>query len=334
MIYMPLDSIPFSLIIPARNSEKTLEICLQSVLQSNLLPEEIIVVVDTSTDRTLEIAQSYSCQTIEVSTASGPMAPRFAGAKTARNPFFVFLDSDVVVEPDTFTKLMSHFHDPQTHAVSGILNASTRTGTFFGDYKNEYMNFIFSKQQKHSDFIYGSLWAIRKTSLIEFNPITKPFGSLVSDSEMGFQLTHAGKKIILDRHIQVKHIKPYTFTGILKNDFVIPFCFAQILIRYRAKNTAQNKRFSHVSLWQTIFSGVAFLALFSLTLGGLFQASLLMLVFFAYWSKFSMQLYRSRGLGFTLGAILFTPIDAAIMFCGAASGFSYALLNPAEELKT
>jgi len=330
---MQIDSAPFSLIIPARNSEKTLASCLQSVFQSDFLPDEIIVVVDSSTDKTLEIARRYACQTIEVNTASGPMAPRFQGARSARNSILVFLDSDVLVEPDTFAQLASHFHDSEVHAVSGILNASARTGTFFGDYKNEYMNFIFSNQKKYSDFVYGSLWAIRRTSLIEFNPIIQPFGSLVSDSEMGFQLSRAGRKIILARHIRVKHIKPYTLTGILKNDFVIPFCFAQILIRYGAAQPLQNKRFSHVSVWQTMFTVIAFFALFLLVSGRFFPAALFLLLFFAYWSQFLLHLYRSRGLGFTLKAILLTPIDAAMMFCGTVAGFGYALFNPAEKLK-
>ncbi|HCM42775.1 MAG TPA: hypothetical protein DIS66_05655 [Candidatus Omnitrophica bacterium] len=169
--------------------------------------------------------------------------------------------------------------------------------------------------------------------MIEFNPITRPFGSLVSDSEMGFQLTRASKKVILARHIQVRHMKPYTFAGILKNDFAIPFCFAQMLIRYGIRQPARNKRFSHVSLGQTTFTGVAFLAFFLLVSGRFFPAALVLLLFFTFWSKFLLQLCRSRGLGFALGAILFTPIDAAIMFCGAISGFCYTIFNPPEKLR-
>lgn len=49
-----------SLVIPAYNSEKFLDKCIQSMLHSNVLQDiEIIVVNDGSTDRTPEIAASY-----------------------------------------------------------------------------------------------------------------------------------------------------------------------------------------------------------------------------------------------------------------------------------
>lgn len=52
-----------SLVVPAYNSEKFLDKCIQSMLHSNVLQDiEIIVVNDGSTDRTPEIAASYCNQ--------------------------------------------------------------------------------------------------------------------------------------------------------------------------------------------------------------------------------------------------------------------------------
>ena len=52
-----------SLVIPAYNSEKFLDKCIQSMLHPDVLQDiEIIVVNDGSTDRTPEIATSYCGQ--------------------------------------------------------------------------------------------------------------------------------------------------------------------------------------------------------------------------------------------------------------------------------
>jgi len=49
-----------SLYIPAYNAEKTIEKSLESVLQQTLIPKEIIVINDCSTDRTLSLLKNFN----------------------------------------------------------------------------------------------------------------------------------------------------------------------------------------------------------------------------------------------------------------------------------
>src|SRR5689334_16518759 len=130
----------FSVIIPARNSGRTLGRVLEAVCASSLLPAEVIVVDDGSTDNTAEIARNFSCRVVPVALGRGPMQPRFKGAAAALFPLLVFLDSDVCVKPDTFGKLTAHFSDPGIHAVTGLLAAQAPVRRFASHYKNEYMN--------------------------------------------------------------------------------------------------------------------------------------------------------------------------------------------------
>ncbi|MFO7595108.1 MAG: glycosyltransferase [Desulfocurvibacter africanus] len=91
--------IKFSMVIPARNAERTLGACLGS-LRAVDYPQgayEIVVVDDGSTDRTAEIAQSMGA---EVVTGTFRCIPeiRNAGARAARGEILVHMDSDMVVE--------------------------------------------------------------------------------------------------------------------------------------------------------------------------------------------------------------------------------------------
>ena len=51
-----------SLYIPVFNGEKTIESCLESVLNQTLKPKSILVIDDNSTDKTKEILNKYKEQ--------------------------------------------------------------------------------------------------------------------------------------------------------------------------------------------------------------------------------------------------------------------------------
>ncbi len=314
----------FSVIIPARNMERTLEVCLQAVFASSKLPDEVIVVDDGSMDGTADIAKSFNCRCVRIDSGSGPMEPRFAGARLARSPIFVFVDADVCVRPDTFEKVLKRFEDPNIHALTGILSPDKSSGSFFSDYKNFYMKHIFSIQPSEVPFLYGSLWAVRREEMVYFRPITRPFGSLVSDSEAGMRLNRRGKKVILDQTLEVDHLKKYTLAGLLKNNFVIPFLFSLLFVRYGGFRQVQaRKSFSHASAGQVLAMAWAFLALyFALARSPL--AFIFLGLFYFHWRTFFSQM-RSRGVLFQVKAILFKWIDSQVMLLGMVSGFIFSL---------
>ena len=258
----------FSVIIPARNAALTLEICLQAVFESSHKPQQVMVVNDGSSDATQDIAAYYPCRILNVNIGKGPMRPRFAGAREAKTDICIFVDADVRVKPDTFSKILAHFENPEISAVTGILNCGGGFQDFFSAYKNEYMNYIFKNRPRESGFLYGSLWAVRREDMIYFEPVSEPFGDLVSDSEMGMRLVREGKKILLDHSLEVEHWKKYSFRSLLRNDFMIPLMFSQLLPVYAdPRKIAAAGGFSHVRIGQVAASFFAFLGFLALSAG-------------------------------------------------------------------
>src|SRR5271170_3921789 len=100
-----------SVIIPARNEEASLGACLQSLIKQNGAPLEIIVVDDHSTDRTREIALSFSSQQVRVIEA-GPLPPGWtgknnavnSGSKTATGEWLLFTDADTIHLPGSLAR--------------------------------------------------------------------------------------------------------------------------------------------------------------------------------------------------------------------------------------
>jgi glycosyltransferase involved in cell wall biosynthesis len=83
-----------SVVIPVFNGERYLADALDSALLQDYRPVEIIVVDDGSTDRSADIARSYSSVRYMYQANAGPAAARNSGISVSRGEFTAFLDSD------------------------------------------------------------------------------------------------------------------------------------------------------------------------------------------------------------------------------------------------
>ena len=93
-----------SIIIPARNEEKSLPVLLTSLRDQDFIPDEIIVVVDQSEDSTKEIAEREGVKTIQSEPLPegwvGKPWACYQGAQIAKGDVFIFLDADTCIEKD------------------------------------------------------------------------------------------------------------------------------------------------------------------------------------------------------------------------------------------
>lgn len=92
----------FSIIIPAYNEERYVGCCLQSLLQLRYDPNEfeVILIDNGSTDKTVEIATSYSTVVVLQKRDCHVGAVRNHGAKFAKGEYLCFIDADCLVDED------------------------------------------------------------------------------------------------------------------------------------------------------------------------------------------------------------------------------------------
>ena len=105
-----LKNIKASIIIPARNEERSLPVLLGSLSEQTVKPHEVIVVNDQSTDATEDIAKKYGARVVNIMELPegwlGKPWACFTGANSSSGNILVFLDSDTFFEKNGLEKLL------------------------------------------------------------------------------------------------------------------------------------------------------------------------------------------------------------------------------------
>ncbi|WP_328663502.1 mycofactocin biosynthesis glycosyltransferase MftF [Streptomyces sp. NBC_00328] len=122
-------------VVPVRDRLRQLDRLLGSIGPGS----EVIVVDDASRDRTAiaAVAVRHGARFVPLPVNVGPAGARNAGLRLVRTPFVVFVDSDIVLAPDTVKTLLKHFTDTRVAiAVPRIVGLRTpRSSRWIGRYE-------------------------------------------------------------------------------------------------------------------------------------------------------------------------------------------------------
>lgn len=104
----------YCVVIPAHNSERFLATTLASVYRQTRAPQDVIVVDDGSTDRTVKVAVEAGARVVSTSGQHGPSVARNLGVNSTSAPLIAFLDADDEWLPEHVATLMPAFGDAAT----------------------------------------------------------------------------------------------------------------------------------------------------------------------------------------------------------------------------
>lgn len=107
-----------SAVVLTKNEERNLERCLGSLSWC----EEIIIVDDFSSDKTVEIAKKFKAVVIQRKLDADFSGQRNFGLKRAKNEWVFFVDADEVVLPDLAQEISSHLKSVSLSVVGFKIN--------------------------------------------------------------------------------------------------------------------------------------------------------------------------------------------------------------------
>lgn len=107
-----------SVVVPAYNEELFIGRCLGSLVGQSVKPDEIIIVDNNSTDKTVEIAKRFHVKVVKEKT-QGMTHARNRGFNEARHEIIARCDADVVVPSDWIERIKKNFTRKKIDALSG-----------------------------------------------------------------------------------------------------------------------------------------------------------------------------------------------------------------------
>lgn len=198
------------IIIPAHNEAAFIEGTLQSLVNQSFLPGRIVVVDDHSTDNTASIVEGFVAQYPFISLVKNTSTDTHLPGSKVINAFYKGLnslpadydllckfDADLLFPKDYLKMLVKHFRQDEQIGMAGGFCHIEKNG-------NWSLEALTGK-----DHIRGALKAYRKECFEQIGGLKPSMGWDTVDELLA---QYHGWKVLTDKALVVKHLKPTGFT--------------------------------------------------------------------------------------------------------------------------
>ncbi len=202
-----------SLIIPTHNRADALDLTLTHLAKQEFSGAwEVIVVNNRSTDDTDRVVCGrpfpVSLRLVHQESGSGPAVARNAGARVATGEYLIFIDNDILVNPDFLQRHLQALNShPGYWIVGQVVNLPEQEQTPFGQFRKTLFPFIPPDEPvRETDAITGQTMSLPRADFESLGGFDENFFvASGEDRELLFRANHRGKKMLLDPSIVVLH---------------------------------------------------------------------------------------------------------------------------------
>ena len=293
------EPLTYSVIMPATDRPPTMDRCLDAIRSAADPPEEVIV--------------------IDSPAGMGPAAARNVGATRAKGSILVFIDSDVVVHPDAFTRIRAAFEShPELAAIFGSYDDAPSTHGPVSTFRNMLHHYVHQGSGGVATTFWAGLGAVRRDAFVAVDGFDDwRFRSpSVEDIELGLRLSTAGGLIKLDPEIQGTHLKRWGVRSMLLTDLLYRGMPWTALMLDRGPKAARlNLRGSH-----GVAAAAFTLGLVATLLGRRRLAAPLAAIYFAINLRFYELMLRRAGPRGAMAAVALLVVHNAAALGSAPLG--------------
>ncbi|MEM9664745.1 MAG: glycosyltransferase family 2 protein [Bacteroidota bacterium] len=273
---MPTAAPSLTVVVPVHYGGDDFRACLDALVQSSRLPDELVIVADGYTDRAWEEALPLALPdgrvcVLHYASAAGPAYARNRGAEVATSDLLLFIDADVKVHPNTLERVVKAFEaDEALDALIGSYDDAPGDSGFLSQYRNLLHHYTHQRSTPAVMTFWSGCGAIRRTVFAEAGGFDESFRRpSVEDIDLGYRISQRGHRIRLDRTVQVTHLKEWSALSMIHTDiFKRAAPWTELLLRYGTmENNLNIDHRSRLSTLAALLAGPAALA--SLVFGSL-----------------------------------------------------------------
>jgi glycosyltransferase involved in cell wall biosynthesis len=181
-----MDKLPITVIIVAKNAERTIGECLRAIQQNN--PAEVVVVDGDSTDRTVELAKAYT-ERIYSDEGKGLSYARQLGAEQATQEYLAYMDSDVILlSVEALAVMLTDLLNSDFVSVRAIESPDRKFASYWdwGHCQHQ----IYARRRSRKDYFTTMASLIRKEMIIKYGfDVSEKY---LDDYDMGIRLGRDG----------------------------------------------------------------------------------------------------------------------------------------------
>lgn len=193
-----------SIVIPVYNEADNLSACLDAISNLEVMPYEVIVVDNNSTDNTVAIANLYDFVTVAHESRQGVVHARTKGFNLAKGDIIARIDADSVLPYDWTINVDDVFQDKKIDAVSGV---AAYYGVALANIVNAIDLFFrrrLSKQLKNRLYLWGANMAIRRQAWHKVKNELCQKGDQHEDFDIAIHLQEIGGKVVFDERLKAQ----------------------------------------------------------------------------------------------------------------------------------
>ena len=195
-----------SIVIPVYNEERNIVDCLETIVAQTIPPDEVIVVDNNCTDRTVALASQYPFVRSVKENKQGRGHARSKGFNEATSEIIGRIDADSRLAPDWVERVKSRFEADDT--LMGLTGIGL---TSFLPLVRKFRSTIFSRSyywfvhaQFHTITMWGATMAIRKSAWERVAAKVCLDDNMVhEDQDVSLWIASEGSKIIQDNSVRI-----------------------------------------------------------------------------------------------------------------------------------
>ncbi len=193
-----------SVVVPAYDESAVIERCLAALVAQTVLPHEIVVVDNRSTDGTDRVARSFAgrhphvpIRVLEQSQVQGLVPTRDHGFAAATGDILGRVDADTVVDPDWVARVSEALTRPGAGAVTGPVSYYDVPFRRSPTRSDDLVRRLLRLMSGDYPFLYGSNMALRADawSAVRGTVCHDPEDLLHEDIDLAVHLRRAGIEV-------------------------------------------------------------------------------------------------------------------------------------------
>lgn len=225
-----------SVVVPVGGAAPAWPRCAAALERLDPPPDEIVVVFDGVGDGLSEGARHFldghrwdearkavptGTTLLELDRQGGPARARNRGVERASSDVLFFLDSDVEAPTNLVGRVREIFaSDDALTAIIGSYDDAPGDPHFVAQYRNLLHHYVHQTSHEQASTFWSGCGAVRREAFDEAGGFDEDAYAdpSIEDIELGARLLNAGHQVRLVKDLQVKHLKRWTFWGMVHTD--------------------------------------------------------------------------------------------------------------------